>query len=167
MTNNEYFEWLCDLVCKGRYSGSISYTKLLYRLYTTEFIYLVPMDQNRAEDGLDLRSKFGISRHGSPCSVLEMLIALSIRCEDDIMDDFSYGDRRAQWFWMMITNLGLGAMYDHNYDQKHVDSVLSVFINRRYAPDGTGGLFPIRGCEYDMRDVEIWVQLSWYLSATT
>ena len=34
---------------------------------------------------------------------------------------------------------------------------------REYAPDGRGGLFTIRNCEEDLRKVEIWYQLCWYL----
>ena len=34
-----------------------------------------------------------------PCSVLEMILALAIRCEDTIMANVRYGDRTTQWFW--------------------------------------------------------------------
>ena len=33
------------------------------------------------------------------CSVLEMMIALAIRCEEHIMDDPDVGNRTGQWFW--------------------------------------------------------------------
>ena len=80
---------------------------------------MIPMDGNRAEDGIDLRYRFGHEQHYSdamvasflddrPCSVLEMMIALSIRCEEHIMDDPDVGNRTGQWFWSMIASLGSG-----------------------------------------------------------
>lgn len=168
---NEYFEWLFDLVCGKRYSDQISYRKLLMCLHDIEFIYIIPRDRNRAEDGIDLRYRFALE-YGfddepdcldGPCSVLEMIIALSLRCEETIMEDVSIGNRTGQWFWGMLTNLGLGSMYDGRFDERYVKDVLTIFMNREYAPDGKGGLFTIKECDRDLRTVEIWHQLCWYL----
>lgn len=176
--SNEYFEWLYDLVCDNRYHDPISFRKLLIRLHDTEFTYLIAKDQNRALDGIDLRRRFALIRMASDgysydaimgcldspeCSVLEMMIALSIRCEETIMDDPNVGDRTAQWFWSMITNLGLGSMTDSKFDRRFVDDAVARFLDREYEPNGKGGLFTIRRCKFDLRDVEIWHQLCWYL----
>lgn len=171
----EYFEWLFDIVCARRYSKRISYRKLLTHLHEVEFIYILPMDRNRATDGMDLRHRFTVN-HGydhiyktildildGPCSVLEMLVALSIKCEENIMDDPAYGDRTGQWFWEMIINLGLGGTLDDRFDARIVDEILNRFMNRRYEPNGEGGLFTIDNAGADLRDVEIWFQLCWYL----
>ena len=167
----EYFEWLYDLVCKNRHSSGYSYRDLLSYLHDVEFTYTIPKDSNRAEDGIDLRYRFAydtgyVCADGyldEPCSVLEMLIALAIRCEECIMDDPKYGNRTAQWFWQMITSLGLGGMFDDRFDEDYVKNVITTFLNREYKPDGRGGLFTIRNCDYDLRDVEIWVIMLWYL----
>ena len=98
-----------------------------------------------------------------PCSVLEMMIALAIRCEENIMDDPNIGDRTSQWFWGMVVNLGLGSMVDCRFDKQFVDETIRIFLNRKYAPNGNGGLFTIRDCDKDLRKVEIWHQLCWYL----
>jgi hypothetical protein len=98
-----------------------------------------------------------------PCSVLEMMIALAVRCEEHIMDDPNIGNRTGQWFWGMIVNLGLGAVTDERYDARLVDERIGRFLNRDYEPNGRGGLFTVRNCKYDLRDVEIWYQLCWYL----
>ena len=79
-----YFGWLSDLVCEERYSDRISYEKLLTFLYNTEFRYSIPMDRNRASDGINLRRRYSLEVHDDfhirkPCSVLEMMIALAIR----------------------------------------------------------------------------------------
>lgn len=169
--NNEYFTWLTSLVCKNRYSNNVSFKRLLSYLHDTEFRYLLELDENRAEDGIDLRYRFSTESDledvdlylDGPCSVLEMMIALSIRCEDTITDDGDIGNRTKQWFWGMITNLGLGSMSDDRFDELYVRDTVERFLNREYEPDGNGGLFTIRNCEYDLRDVEIWYQLCWYL----
>jgi hypothetical protein len=94
-----------------------------------------------------------------------MMIALSIRIEEDIMDDDEYGNRIGQWFWEMIVSLGLGSMTDEHYDEVYITDVIDCFLNRRYEPNGKGGLFTIRDTKDDLRDVEIWYQMCWYLNS--
>lgn len=170
--NNEYFDWMYERVAGDRFSRDISYRKLLMTLHRTEFTYTIPRDKNRAEDGISLRRKFtnacGYEEmthylHGRPCSVLEMMVALAIRCEENIMDDARVGDRTGQWFWGMINNLGLGSMYDSRFDRELVEEHIRVFLDREYEPNGRGGLFTIRHSDTDVRKVEIWYQLCWYL----
>lgn len=174
MTKNEireyYFNWLCELVCKNRYSKSVSYSQLLAKLDEVEFTYLIPNDQNRAENGMALRWRFYCETgydalRDGPCSVLEMMVALAIECEVTIMDDPNVGDRTGQWFWNMIVNLGLGSMTDYKFDDIYVDGVIHRFLNREYEPNGKGGLFTVRNCRYDLRTVEIWNQMCWYLGS--
>lgn len=173
--NNDYFNWLYALACGNRCSEHISYRKLLMQLHGITFEWVIPRDENRAEYGIDLRRRFAYdytciddaeSYLTEPCSVLEMMLALSIQCED-IMDDTAYGNRTSQWFWGMITSLGLGSMTDDRYDKKYVIQTVERFLDRDYDPDGKGGLFRIKNCPDDLRDVEIWVQMLWYLDSIT
>lgn len=172
--NNEYFEWLCELIDIGRFSKNVSYRSLLKHLHNIEFTWFIPHDDNRADDGIQLRRKYGLhcddlalSRYISgPCSVLEMMVALATRCEA-FMDDTLMGDRTGQWFWGMIHNLGLSPMTDSKFDIDYVDDIIARFLNREYEPDGKGGLFTVKHCAQDMRTVEIWCQLSWYLGSIT
>ena len=169
--NNEYFEWLFNLSCGNRFSRNISYRRLLAHLHATEFTYVIPNDKNRAGDGVDLRYRFSLDRNyrdvdrylDGPCSLLEMMVALAIRCEEQIMDDPEIGDRTRQWFWGMVVNLGLGSMTDNDFDEEYVEFVIDRFLRREYEPNGKGGLFTIRYCDRDLRTVEIWYQLCWYL----
>lgn len=169
----DYFEWMCDLVCDGRFAKSITYRQLLTFLHDTEFIYFVPYDENRAAEGIALRYRFCLLHNcedmeyylAGPCSVLEMLIALAIRCEENIMDDPEKGNRTSQWFWSMITNLGLGSMSDSNFNEWLVNDVITRFLNREYEPDGRGGLFTVKNWNRDMRTAEIWHQLMAYINS--
>lgn len=174
--SDRYFEWMCQLV-KDETKTEVSYRKLLYRMYETDFYYIVPMDENRESDGVDLRYRFGFEcgvdnrRIASeldirPCSVLEMMIALAIRCEESIMNDPEQGNRYYIWFWLMITNLGLLPMTDDKYNEKWVDTVIDIFLDREYEPNGSGGLFIVEG-RGDLRKVEIWYQMCWYLGTLT
>lgn len=168
---NDYFEWLYNYVCKGRVNNKISYRKLFAILHDIEFDFYIPNDLERARDGVDLRYRFAIYVDDErvmdildgPCSVLEMMLALAIRCETTIMDDASYGDRTSQWFWNMLTNLGVSYMTDEKFDREFVVKKVYDFLEKRYDPDGKGGLFYIKDCKEDLRDVEIWTQLCWYL----
>lgn len=175
--NNElrerYFNWMYSKVVPVNKRDK--YRKLLRRLDEIEFFYILPMDKNRKEDGLELRYRFGADQNipskvivnqldVTECSVLEMMVALAIRCEEDIMDDPDIGDRTPRWFFEMIDNLGLVSMTDDLYDERYVDEHISVFLHRRYDRDGKGGLFHLRRCADDLRDVQIWYQMNWYLN---
>ena len=162
-----------SLVCDGRFHESISYRQLLSFLHEVEFTYFVPYDENRAADGVALRYRFCLIHEclemerylTGPCSVLEMIVALAILCEERLMVNPTMGDRTAQWFWEMITNMGLSAMHDTQYNEWLVNDVVGRFLNREYEPDGRGGLFRVKGWDRDMRTAEIWHQLMAYINS--
>ena len=169
-----YFEWMYHLVCDGHGAKGRSWQRLLEFLHDTEFVYILDMDRNRAEDGIDLRYRFayenGYNSHTvdeelghQPSSVLEVMVALSIRCEEQIMDDPEEGNRTEKWFWDMIVSLGLSSLYDGRFNRNFADSVITRFLRREYEPDGRGGLFTIEKCRRDLREVEIWYQMMWHL----
>lgn len=168
---NDYFEWLWNFTkCRGHSQNR----KIITLLHNIEFRYSIPMDANREEDGIDLRYRFitevGIPKNyqevyaylDGPCSVLEMMIALAIRCEESIMDDPDIGDRTSEWFWLMMKNLGLDYMSDRKFDRNVAEEKISIFLDRKYKRNGEGGLFVVNG-RRDLRKVEIWYQMCWYL----
>ena len=118
--------------------------RLIIRYHIINY-YTVKYDTSIVMDILD-----------KPCSVLEMILALAIKCEETIMDNPKYGDRTLQWFWSMLKNLGLAYMTDERFDKKIANDILYNFMERRYEPNGKGGLFYIPN--YD-----IWSQLGIYL----
>lgn len=172
---NAYFEWMIRLVCNGKYSRRLSWRKLFRLLHETEFIYILEMDANRADDGTDLRYRFAYESHldakeveaaldNRPCSCLEMMVALAQRCEEHITDDPESGNRTGKWFFEMIESLGLLDMDDERFDKVVAADILVRFMRREYLPSGGGGLFTIGSGQHDMRTAEIWYQMMWYLN---
>lgn len=170
LLNEEYFKWLCNLVC-----DDVRCDDLLEELHSIEFVYKLAMDENRASDGVDLRYRFADEHDyhqamivsyldNRPCSVLEMMVALALRCEEDIMVDPDIGNQTGKWFWNMIKNLGLYPKANKKINKTEVHEVIERFLNREYQYDGSGGLFAIKYPPKDLRDVELWYQLNWYLS---
>lgn len=173
-----YFEWLYRLVCDDRYSGGdrTSYRRLLTYLNGIDFKYENKrrLDANRAADGIDLRHEFGfrmkINDHiisqeldTRRCSILEMMVALAIRCEESARDQ-TKGDRTGQWFWSMLRSLGLAGMNDLDFDERVVDHVISDFQENTYSPNGEGGLFTLYGDYGDIRKQEIIWQMFHFLN---
>ena len=94
------------------------------------------------------------------CSMLEMLIALSDRTA------FQTDGRLEEWFWRFMHNLELDRYSDDLYEisiQEEVEDTLTRVIWRKYAQDGTGGLFPLRHPDHDQRKIELWYQMSAYI----
>lgn len=170
--NEEYFQWMVDKMDGG------SYTELLSYLHEREYQYTLPMDGNRYDDGIDLRYRFGrecgynvveISEEldRRPCSVLEMMIALSLRCEEHIMSDNSRGNRTGTWFWEMIESLGLLGCKNGRCNRTKVMSVIVKFLDHDYKKNGKGGLFTTKDPDFDMRTIEIWYQMHKHLKEIT
>lgn len=165
-----YFEWLYGMIGAVRNRNPArSYWRFARQLYTKEFVWLVPNDDNRVEDGKELRQEFltmkGI-REVDPnwlnlgCSMLEMLIALARRASS--MPDKPPGE----WFWKLMRNADLAGYTDKIYSakiEKLIDAKLDKIIYRTYEPNGEGGLFPLKESPNDQRKVELWYQLSEYL----
>lgn len=169
---NQYHFWLTGLVCDEQHQRY--YQTLLDTLDDTEFTWFIPNDSNRAVDGINLRSRFADEHNmdyanirnilAGPCSLLEMMVGLACRCEDGIMGNIEYGDRTPQWFWVMIDNLKLYQMDDERYNEDYVHDVIDSLLNRTYKRNGIGGLFYVPDCRRDLRKVEIWYQMCWYLN---
>lgn len=168
---SKYFEWLVSKIYTG---DDFRYNDLMSYLLDRDFTWTLPMDSNRAEDGFDLRHRYADetgdvfstlnSDINAPCSMLEMIIALAIRCEEQIMRDFDKGDRTGVWFWSIIETLGLGQMEDGYFDPDFVEYIVQRLLKRKYKKDGSdGAMFVIHNSRYDMRTADIWYQANWYL----
>lgn len=166
-----YFDWMYRLAISEMESDS--YRELLYFLDRVTFVPVLRMDENRAQDGEDLRYRFGYeNRHLDseigplldcrPCSILEMMVALCLRM-DAMMFTPVQDIRTSYWFKEMLTSLRLSHMTDDRFDLSIAEKAISRFLSRRYAKNGRGGLFTISSPNRDMRTAEIWYQMNWYL----
>lgn len=163
----KYLDWLLDHVCEDDYHR-YSYQKLFSLMFDKPFEWFVKNDGNRAIDGEELRDQYfyetGLdSCKDGPCSILEMFVALAIRCENDIMYDPDLGDRTYIWFWTMMENLELDDLDDNSFSYEIAEDILDMFLSRQYCKDGYRGPFYINHCRVDLRKVELWYQLNYYL----
>ena len=157
----DYFEWLTSQI---DLRGSRTYFGMLERLHNTEFVWTVPNDDNRVQDGLDLRGEFLDGKKGTlenrGASVLEVLIGLSRRVA------FTAGGDSSEWAWILLKNLRLNKCADplSNGKANKIDDILEVLIWRTYQINGEGGFFPLQWAKEDQTKIEIWYQMNEYVS---
>jgi hypothetical protein len=160
---HEYFNWLCAKVLEPR---SSVYYDLLIMLHKTEFVWVIPADRHRAEDGLELRIDFlrEIDNEtneywlNEPCSMLEFLISFAKRAE--FQTEYSL----KKWFWIFIENLKLNEFTRiSSKDISEIEEILDRFIWRDFDAQGNGGLFPLITPQKNQRDTEVWYQFFEYI----
>jgi hypothetical protein len=167
-----YLEWLYEQVAVPTFHDrDLTYWKVLKVLYQKEFFWSVekvPNDENRAHDGIALRSEFILQKQITDvdpdwldmgCSILELMVALAKRLAFDAFSGEPY-----YWFWVLMDNIGLSGYSDDRRFTKRlldrINSILDEVIERRYEPSGLGGFFPLQVTRYDQRERELWYQMS-------
>lgn len=176
---SEYKSWLIQKAT-DLLSEFGNYKELCEYFHSKIFYWKIDADANRAKDGTYLRIMFSdesdefsyrdisiyLNSDQFPCTLLEMMVALAIRCEKYIMQDPDYGDRTHLWLFGMINSLGLDVMTDGHMDISAADMIIDRLLERNYLPNGKGSLFSndILNPTEDFTKLEIWYQLNWYLS---
>jgi hypothetical protein len=160
-----YFEWLISQINSP---STHTYQDLFGRMHMTDFLWVIEFDDNRVQDGLDLRDEFFDGRKFEArtnsrtdiISMLELLVSLSRRVA------FTAGGDPGTWAWQLIKNLNLHRFYDPiNLEaMTKVDEILYSIIWRGYRYSGKGGFFPLRHPEEDQRKVELWTQMNAYVN---
>lgn len=148
------------------------YNKLLSTLYFTRFYYTMPMDENRNIDGLELRNEYSqetgnilndyTSLSPYQANLLEVMVALSIHCDQTIMTTKS--TNTYFWFKEILSDIGLLRCTDDDFPVQFVELKLNNLIQRRYDFDGKGGFFYIKDSPIDLRTVDLGTQRSWFLN---
>ena len=178
--SEQYFLWLYGLIGKQRRT----YYKLCGSLHKKKFRWFVHNDDNRFQDGLNLRDRFIEEQKldedhtevryflKGDCTVFELLVSLAQRINDLMYDLESTEDHSSKWFLEMVRNLGLD-VYTDNYSnleafshvtETHISDVTEKLVSREYDYYGNGGLFPLkRRPPNDQSREEIWYQLMLYL----
>lgn len=162
----DYLRWLEPQIRDENDNPNKTYWDLLGIMFEKEFVWLIPNDDNRIVDGLDLRVEFCYAQHIrpnslknlGPCSFLEVLLGLSRRLA------FTAGGSAPGWAWILVTNLELHRMADPVSQRKRrqIHDILDACIWRTYTPDGMGGFFPLAWPDEDQTQVEIWYQMASY-----
>lgn len=156
----DYYEWLVKQV---HIPNGKTYRDLFEQMHNLEFVWTVPNDDNRVQDGVDLRTEFldGSHRHLmiSGATFLEVLIGISRRLA------FTAGGEASYWAWILLKNLRLQKCSDPLTEVKiaKVKDILDAVIWRTYQRDGRGGFFPLQNPAEDQTKVEIWYQLNAYV----
>lgn len=175
-----YYPWLLKRVADERLTDR--YSKLFKVLYETRVNLerMNPYDTERCRDGQTLRYLFeramasyltGISGReyiefeDNPCNMLELLVGIASRMEDTIMGSDIQGDRTGQWFWSMMTNLGIGYMSNDKFNVNEYNRCMRMFMTYKYDNEGKGCLF--RSSKYTMSQMaekDIWYQMQAYIN---
>lgn len=159
---HDYLKWIYSK------TGGLVDTRLIEILYSEEFTWTIPLDKNRASDGVYLRNRFIYESTyddsvllylDGPCRVIEMLTALALRMEEDILKDDEEGNRVGRWLRVMLDNLGVLG----NKDENDIRARVRRFVTRGYLPNGNGNIFYIPNSDRDLRSVEIWYQMQAFL----
>ena len=159
---NAYFNWLVSKVLRLENSSpSLTFYNLFRTLHTTEYVWLVSGDDNRVEDGLELRLDFLTEANIGydpdeaklePCSVFEMLIAFSNHAE------FTTDTPARGWFWVFLTNLGLAEYCDAAFRKDEAQTIIDEFVWRRTT------MFPLTNQSRGYLNVQVWYQFCTYLA---
>lgn len=159
----EYGKYLGEIVYSRKYPNR---NRLLKVLHDIPFVWEIEFDENRALDGYDLRYRFCEDNQVifvRDSSVLEVLVALAIRIDNEYLGD-GETEHPEIIFWEMLENLGIGHMYDRILDEKIVLYAIKIWMNRSFKSDGKGSIFPLKHTSRDQRELEIWTQMQEYLN---
>lgn len=157
--------------------GSADHSMLLFTLYNKDYYYdlNIPLDGCRGEDGLDIRRSY-LEHYGDgfeaielelrTCSVLEWLLGMAIRCEEQIMRDDEEGNRTSLWFWSMLDNMDISSFTDDIWNVQSrvvVNSIVDDILLRNFPSDGSGSPFPLRESCEDITKCDWWRALNLWL----
>ena len=170
-----YLSWILQSVlpaekCFEVSACQMSLAEKITVLHEIDYEVRVPFDDNRAGDAINLRYRYGAYASRSdyiiadtldrwPPSVLEVIAALCLKAGEQLVG-YPYVMNGARWIFMeIINNLGLPSAVD----KTDIRIIADSFNERLYSKDGYGGPFYIPDCETDMRNMELWKQLTIYL----
>lgn len=155
-----YYNWLMDII-----GGPGDYSLVLNYLYHEEYSSPISMDENRAEDGLEMRYYYEVDTgkicdKTGPCTVLEMMIGLAYRVENDFLYDPKVGNRVGKWFWDMFFNANLENLYVSGQKKWANGHFYGAKVDRH----GRLELFKMAQKPPNWDDFEVWKQLCRYIS---
>lgn len=177
---DNYLRWLYFDVLDGPERRFKTYNSLFETLLLEPYIPLHHMDRNRFKDALTMRNEYilgDLVGYGGPyesseeckdckdeiedilpeCSVLEMLIALAVRMEKEIMAPANGDNDYFRWFWGMICTLELDDFDEKHYDEGWIKKITDDFLR------GERYIFRLKGGPEVNDGLQIWDQMNRFL----
>lgn len=175
-------DYLCWLMNQGQIpaEGPEGYSHLCEVLQDIYFVSLIEFDENRIEEGKELREEWKDTCGDTSmepddelipytCTALEMIIVMARRmCFE--MSDSQFEAGIGKWVMELLENAGLAYwrndIFEMNpeYSQSRIRSTMNGIIYRRYLYNGEGSFFPMNYCHTDVRKQELLVQMNNYLA---
>ena len=178
--DNHYLCWLMNQIhIEG--GGPEGYSKLCEVLQGCAFLTFVRMDENRREEGMDLRDEaeddmntgdiYGITVDDPfpyTCSMMELLVVMTRRMHYEMLDS-EYEADIGKWAVELLTNAGLSGFTNSAFDKDNntrneAEMIIKDIVYHRYGFDGEGSMFPLRQPKYDQRTTELLTQMNNYLA---
>lgn len=184
---HEYFEWLVSKVTSPAVPDDAQ-ARIVLQVLRDIRIQGLPMDDDapRLEDGKQLRTNFmddtGMAAHSYKealepesgfCTVLELLVALSMRMDDIMRDPLDPCSSVPSCFWGMVSTMVGQPFYPCSYWAFSANASSAVvvaessmkFLGRQYDPTGHNGNIFIDMSGIDLRAIDIWAQACRFMSA--
>lgn len=184
---HEYFEWLVSKVTSPAVPDDTQ-ARIVLQVLRDIRIQGLPMDDDapRLEDGKQLRTNFmddtGIAAHSYKealepesgfCTVLELLVALSMRMDDIMRDPLDPCSSVPSCFWGMVSTMVGQPFYPCSYWAFPENTSTAVvvaessmkFLGRQYGPTGHNGNIFTDVSGIDLRAIDIWAQACRFMSA--
>lgn len=171
-----YMKWMLDKIDFKKRNHK-KYGKLLKILNEIEYEFTTLLDENRLSDALNMRNEFleeccgySYSKFDSSmvsacpnivlfgphrCSVLEMLVAMSIRCEIEMTGEPGC-DVLGRMFWIAIDNSGLSKFTDDRFDGQFVRKIVRETTN--------SDIFPFNRSGIDKSRVDLWYAMQLWIA---
>lgn len=167
----EYFIWLTEQIDDRQCDSDFLYDTCAV-LFDITFQPLDADDMNRVGDAHSLQQRYleeegldGLIKNGNEdayeneeATVLEVLVALCIRLEHDILGEPG-NEHPERWFWQMIANFGI----TEDMDEHDIYQIINDWMDGNYEPDGRGGPFILHDYDYDVRELGLWDQAQHYI----
>lgn len=178
MNTIDYLCWLMNQ-CQLEAEGPAGYLKLCEVLQDIYFVSLIEFDENRIEEGKELREEWADTDGGDiyeleglipyTCTALELILVMARRmCFE--MSDSQYEAGIGKWVMELLENAGLATFRNDIFEidpegsTQKIKMILHDIIYRRYMPNGSGSFFPSDGYKGDVRQDELLVQMNNYLA---
>lgn len=175
-------DYLCWLMNQGQIEaeGPEGYLHLCEALQGIYFVSLVEFDENRVEEGKELREEWADSFCGDTsalegelipytCTAMEMIIVMARRmCYE--MSDSQFEAGTGKWVMELLENAGLTAYRNDIYEAdpegsaNRIKWIMNAIIYRKYLYNGDGSFFPVAYSRTDVRKQELLVQMNNYLA---